>query len=1130
MTRILVCGCCATAWLVVGASTVIAERGPHWCRTMDNWIAKDPPQEGGGCPIEGECDIPSVRDSWIPDETTPIRVIRIMFHVFAEDDGSNPTATALEVEQQLETLNEHYLPSRLQFVAETQFINSTEFRFYSSGEEFAMKSTYAISPESQLNIYVVRTSGFSVGYFPWWPEALDFMGGIVMHEFHFGPTASTLAHEVGHNTGLWHTHHGVSEVSNCSACYERADGVDGDTTGDFAGDTPGTPVNFSCGPPGGTDSCSATPWGETDFRDFMGYAPSECVDHFTEHQRGRQQCWVDGVLTGWLCAECTDPGACCEDGGDGSFVCSEVLASDCAGTFFGQNTSCDDLGVGADRCDCNGNGVVDLDDIVGPTSEDCNGNVVPDECESDADCDVNGVQDICDIADGTSDDCNGNGVPDGCDIDEATSDDCDGNGVPDECSPDCNGNAVVDACDISDGTSLDDDANGVPDECQRVIYVAAAATGANDGSSWDDAFTELRDALDAADLGDDIHVAHGRYAPSDVPIRTASFFLLDGVRLYGGFAGPSALDGDARNPRVYETVLSGDLSNDDEPGFENRFENAFNVLTSVGHDETTVVDGFTIRGGNANGASIPADAGGGMRIESGSPRLVDCVFEDNSGVFGGGLECFFGGDPTLIGCVFRDNLATFRGGGMHVNGSSPTLIGCDFVNNVAENSGGGLRCRSFSNPVLHNCRFVGNSASFGGGMVNDETDASVVGCLFTGNTADDTSGGMHNWRSDPLIVGGTFSGNVAGVVGGGMYNLSGSRPTLNNCILWGNRDQNGLLASSQIALANPGETPLVDYSCIQGGWPAEAGEGNISADPLFMDADGADGVYGTADDDTRLFRDSLCIDAGDPDSDTDGADLDGHGRALCGRVDMGAYEFGIGDYTCDGRVGISDFEWWSDCSTGPDGGLFADGCEAFDLDADADVDLIDFGGFQRVYMGDCDVAITQGPVGGTVCEGLSTSLEVVASGSDGGPVSYQWRRDGTDISGATSAEFVIESADEMHIGAYRCVVTAGCRDMAFTGSADLVVTDPATEFSLHPVGGSRCVGGSVFMIASASNAPNYQWTKDGVPIENATSTFLSLGNLTVEDSGVYNLVASNGCNTDISDDAVIIVTECADSP
>ncbi len=120
------------------------------------------------------------------------------------------------------------------------------------------------------------------------------------------------------------------------------------------------------------------------------------------------------------------------------------------------------------------------------------------------------------------------------------------------------------------------------------------------------------------------------------------------------------------------------------------------------------------------------------------------------------------------------------------------------------------------------------------------------------------------------------------------------------------------------------------------------GLGNIDADPLFVDP---------GSDNYRLSAGSPVMNAGDPDfmPEPGAADLDGHARVLCDRVDMGAYEFGIGDYDCDQDVILFDFAHWAACVTGPDNGPYVPGCEAFDFDGDLDVDFEDFRGFQLVF-------------------------------------------------------------------------------------------------------------------------------------------------------------------------------------
>ena len=179
----------------------------------------------------------------------------------------------------------------------------------------------------------------------------------------------------------------------------------------------------------------------------------------------------------------------------------------------------------------------------------------------------------------------------------------------------------------------------------------------------------------------------------------------------------------------------------------------FHVVQCVtGEGPDTVLDGFTITGGNANGP-WPDSAGGGM-------------FNDG------------GTSPTVTNCTFRGNTADNSGGGMFNFGgnSSPTVTNCTFSENAAM-FGGGMR--DFALTTITNCTFSGNTALDGGGMYNGSSFVTLTNCLFSENSAEGRGGGMYILNS-PTLTDSTFSGNTSGGFGGGIYVVDGS-PTLTGC-------------------------------------------------------------------------------------------------------------------------------------------------------------------------------------------------------------------------------------------------------------------------------------------------------------------------------------------------------------
>ena len=163
-----------------------------------------------------------------------------------------------------------------------------------------------------------------------------------------------------------------------------------------------------------------------------------------------------------------------------------------------------------------------------------------------------------------------------------------------------------------------------------VIYVDLTATaGAQNGSSWTDAYLNLTNGLAAASAGDTIWVADGIYYPGASGANSATFTLKVNVAVYGGFQGLSGAQETALSQRDFLnnlTVLSGDL--DTSASFT--AADAFHVVTAQGggQDTTAVLDGFTVSGGNASGTGINTRAGA-IFATGGGGRFENCIIEKN---------------------------------------------------------------------------------------------------------------------------------------------------------------------------------------------------------------------------------------------------------------------------------------------------------------------------------------------------------------------------------------------------------------------------------------------------------------------------------------------------------------------
>ncbi len=171
--------------------------------------------------------------------------------------------------------------------------------------------------------------------------------------------------------------------------------------------------------------------------------------------------------------------------------------------------------------------------------------------------------------------------------------------------------------------------------------------------------------------------------------------------------------------------------------------------------------------------------------------------------------------------------------------------------------------------------------------------------------------------------------------------------------------------------------------------------------------------------------------------------------------------------------------------------------------------------------------VTQQPQGVAVCDAGSVEFSVEATGV--APLAYQWRLEGIAIPGATDSTLVIEDVDSGDLGLYTCAVFDGC---GVSTESDTAVLRFATDVAivLQPVGSELCEEETVSLFVVADGAASFQWFKDDAPISGATSPFLFIANAMQSDSGVYHVEATGACTADVSDDAIVTVSDCGGAP
>jgi len=432
--------------------------------------------------------------------------------------------------------------------------------------------------------------------------------------------------------------------------------------------------------------------------------------------------------------------------------------------------------------------------------------------------------------------------------------------------------------------------NDVPPPPRRV-YVNANASGANNGTSWTNAYTDLRNSFLNAQEGDEIWVAKGTYHRTGTDRNFSFAWTKDYVSIYGGFSG-SETSLSQRDWRANETILSGDMDQDGDMS-----DNSYCVFVGpYGQTNSTIleygyIDGLIFQDGNANstGTAKYGRNGGGTFIESYVKNVAfeNCTWRNNQAIAGGGIS---------VSGEFQTKNVTFRN--------------CKVINNVAQ-TGAPFDLSTYGKDVIVQyvgCLFADNeikdlttTGNYGhGGRIMAYSGGNIgtvfFNCTWAGNSDNSSS-------TDKILLAThrRFSGGAGAV-------------EIHNCIFSDNQHQEKTIDYPRISNnggigINIANTLLEDINGVIVGDTAKITKGSA----LFQDA--SNGDY-------SLLAASPAIDQGE--SNISGIqflnlvdydnDLIGNDRITGSKTDLGCYEYQ--GTTSTSRIEVSEIKAYPNPTNG----------------------------------------------------------------------------------------------------------------------------------------------------------------------------------------------------------------------
>ncbi len=376
------------------------------------------------------------------------------------------------------------------------------------------------------------------------------------------------------------------------------------------------------------------------------------------------------------------------------------------------------------------------------------------------------------------------------------------------------------------------------------LYVNKNATGANNGSSWADAYTDARDAFINTTPNSEIWIAQGVYKRNSSDRNTVFGWIKDSVRVFGGFVG-NETDRNQRDWNANPTVFTGDIgvANDSS-------DNVYTVFVGgIGGLNYQLIDGIKITGGNSSEDSYPNvnTVGGGITLDSdvNLTEIKNVEFYNNYAKQGAAISVYgFSGDDCKI---ILENVVA------HNNRGKSSAFGHFRASNQA-----GIEVE-MKNCLIHDNEAIGTNEDFGtvlilgsNANINNVMDASITNCTFANNTYNtgNLSKGMiriFNQTNAPSTLNFTnnisYGNNIIEITSNNRNNVSQPFPTidLNNNIL-----ENGIDFTASVENSTLTSDPLFNTGyTLQVGSPAIDAGTQVGIIPSIVDLAGNNRVFGT---------------------------------------------------------------------------------------------------------------------------------------------------------------------------------------------------------------------------------------------------------------------------------------------